>query len=269
MTPENVPDLLCFWSFRPGPAGDLTAVGPNAYTLQEMNGPIGRAGEGVFGPHSLHIERGQWLRVPRSQCPALDVHGEREVTVVAWVQRRADNQWQFIAGMWDERNAMRQYGLFTSGHMQSDCRDLTRTPAVHQPHGYVSDVGGATPGCKFCFSYATGATFVKPQRWTMLAFTYDHREIRIYTDGRLDANGHCNPFAWDKPLKQSGPDGPDFTVAMRDHPKWPTYPEGDQVHDGDYVEGFGGMLGGLAVFDRALRPEEIADLHRATAQPGR
>src|SRR5690606_8017708 len=122
--------------------------------------------------------------------------GRDTVTVVAWIQRRTDNEWQYIAGMWDERGGKRQYALFTSGHKQADWRDLSRTDALHQPHGYVSDVGGATPGCKFCFSYATGRSRVEPGRWTMIGFTYDHRDARVYVDGELDENGNCNPFKW-------------------------------------------------------------------------
>ncbi|MGF1632723.1 MAG: LamG domain-containing protein [Phycisphaerae bacterium] len=265
MSPQDVPNLISFWPFQPVPAGDhtavdLTAVGPYPYTLQEMNGPLGRGGEGVFGPAALCIERGQWLCIPREGCPALNLAGRQQVSVVAWVQRRTDNLWQYIACVWDEHNEHRQYALFTSGHKQADGRDLTRTDADHQPHGYVSDVGGATPGCKFCFSYATGATRVEPGRWTMIGFSYNGRALCIYTDGRLDANGACNPFSWDKPLHDAGPHTPDFTVGQRNVPSWANYPVGQPEN----CVGFGGLLGGLAVYDRGLGPEEFAALYRST-----
>ena len=123
-----MPGLVCFWDFQGTPQGgagdDLTAAGPHAYALTEMNGPVARVGGGVFGPAALRIERGQWLRIPREECPALLLSGEDRVTVAAWVKRRADVHWQYIAGVWDELHAARQYALFTCGHRQADWRTL-------------------------------------------------------------------------------------------------------------------------------------------------
>lgn len=258
--PTEIPGLISFWDFQGQGAAQLTAKGPHAYTLQEMSGPIERHPQGVFGPASLAIERGQWLRIPRADCPALNLHGKAHVTMVAWIQRRGDHHWHYIAGMWDERNAQRQYALFTSGHKQAHWNDIVnRTDADHQPHGYVSDVGGATPGCKFCFSYATGSRHLEPGRWYMIGFTYDQREVRVYVDGQFSDNGTANPFVWDKPIFDPGDDGPDFTIAQRDHPKWPSYPQGTGPR-----EGFQGVLGGLAVYNRALTAEEFRQLYAAT-----
>jgi hypothetical protein len=73
------------------------------------------------------------------------------VTVIAWIKRRTDVHWQYITGMWNEHDKARQYALFTSGHKQTNALTMERTPADNQAHGYVSDVGGATPGHPFCF----------------------------------------------------------------------------------------------------------------------
>lgn len=258
----DIPNLICFWDFQKNGSGgtDLTSQGAYRYTLQEMNGPINRAEEGIFGASSLDIVRGQWLRIKRQDCPALNIHGKREISVVAWVKRRADVNWQYIAGVWDERHERRQYALFTSGHKQTDYTTLTRTDAKHQPHGYVSDVGGPTKDRPWAFSYATGKTKLEKDVWCMIAFTYDHEEIKVYYDGEVDTNGNCNPFLWDKPIFDGGEAGADFTVAQRDVHSWPNYPEdipGNKV-------GFGGLLGGLGVFDRALRAEEVRDIYKST-----
>ncbi len=258
--PEAIPDLICFWDFQEPAGQDRVARGPHRYALREMLGPIRRAEGGVFGEHCAELEHPQWFRIAREDCPALDLHGETEVTVVAWIQRESDRSWQYIAGVWNERDAKRQYALFTCGHKQTDSRTYERTRAEDQAHGYVSDVGGAPPGRPFCFSYATGKTKLKKGRWYMLAFTYDRKEIRVYVDGKLDAQGHRNPFAFDKPVFDGGRDGADFTVAHRALPTWPGYPNRPFPME----EGFDGKIGGLAVYSRALTANEIEKLCAAT-----
>ena len=274
-SPLDIPDLITFWDFqRSNEESDLTSQGPYHYTLEEMNGPINRENDGVFGPSSLEIKRGQWLRIEREDCPALDIHGKDEVTIVAWIKRRADNHWQYIAGMWDEGDERfkgkargegegapaRQYALFLNGHKQADYKSLTRSDADNQVHGYVSDSGGATAGKPFSFSYATGGTYIEKDTWYMIAYTYDHEALRVYVNGELDRNGNCNPFYWDKPIHDGGKHGADFTVAQRSVPSWPDYPKGEP---GNKV-GFGGVLGGLAVYKRALSTEEIKKLYAST-----
>ncbi|WP_197440010.1 LamG domain-containing protein [Calycomorphotria hydatis] len=263
--PEAIPDLITFWDFQDSASGKLISKGAEAYELREMNGPIKRADLGVFGPSALRIKRGQWLMIERQDCPALNLHGKDEVTVVAWIQRHSDNVWQYIAGVWNERDAKRQYALFSCGHKQTDYTTLTRINARNQPHGYVSDVGGATPERPYCFSYGTGKTTLEKGKWYMLAFTYDHHAIRVYTNGKLDENGNYNPFYWDKPIFDGGEEGAHFTVAQRALPAWPGYPE---VEEPTHHEGFGGVMGGLAVYERALSAEEIKTLYEATMPSG-
>ena len=275
--PLDIPDLVTFWDFQAhNQKSDLTSRGPYQYTLEEMNGPVSRENTGVFGPSALALRRGQWLRIRRADCPALDIHGEEEVTIVAWIKRRADNHWQYIAGMWDEGDKRfkgktygvgkgapaRQYALFLNGHKQANYESLTRTDADSQIHGYVSDSGGATSGKPFCFSYATGESFIEKDTWYMVAYTYDHRALRVYVNGTLDPNRNYNPFYWDKPIHDGGKGGADFTVAQRRVPSWPNYPEGEPGNE----VGFGGALGGLAIYKRALTPEELKDLYAATRQ---
>ena len=270
--PTDVPGLLAFWDFQEPAGTPRLSKGRYAYALEEMNGPIRRADDGVFGPHSADLDWGQWLRAKREDAPGLDLHGsEQEVTVVAWVKRESDRVWQYIAGVWDEGDAAhqgeasgtgegapgRQYGLFMSGAWQTDHTTYERTRAEHQAMGYVSATGGATPGHPFAFDYATGATFLEQDRWYMLAYTFNGEALRVYVDGQLDANGNYNPFPYDGPIYEGGAD---FTVALRRVPKWPAYPEGVPEN----AAGFDGRLGGLAVYGRALTSEEVAGLYQAT-----
>lgn len=259
--PENIPNLLCFWDFQESTNDYLVSKGKYAYRLNEMNGNIAHVKEGIFGPSSLEIKKGQWLMIKRDDCPGLNIHGNQAVTVVAWINRKVDGNWQYIAGMWNERDAKRQYALFTCGHKQTDYTTLERIDAQFQTHGYVSDVGGATPNRPYCFSYATGRAKINLNQWYMIAFTYDHKSLKVFFNGELDENGNYNPFFWEKPIFDGGKDGADFTIAQRALPAWPGYPiEVVPTHN----EGFGGLLAGVAIYDRALNVDEVMGLYKST-----
>lgn len=254
------PELVCFWDFQNKTADGFISSGSQAYILKPQNGPITQDEDGVFGT-SLKIRQGQWLLLPRENCPALNFHGKDEVTIVAWIQRESDSNWQYIAGMWNERDAKRQYALFTCAASQTNFETMDRIPAKHQTHGYASDVGGATPGKPFCFSYASGGTKLPKREWTMIAYTYDHQFLRVYVNGKLDIHPGHNPFPWNKPIFNGGEDGADFTVARQCLPNWPHYPHAEKPM---LKQGFGGKLGGLAVYKRALSADELATMHEAT-----
>ena len=270
--PTDIAGILCFWDFQEADGSDRLAVGKYPYALQEMNGPIARVEDGIFGPYSIDFEWGQWLRIKREHAPGLDLHGDdQQVTIVAWVKRESDRAWQHVAGMWDEGLAQfqgkaegegagapaRQYALIISGTWQTDNTTYERVRASHQAHGYVSPQGGATPGHPFAFDYATGGTVLKKDRWYMVAYTFDGQIIKVYVDGVLDANERYNPFEYDDGIYDGGSEGADFTVALRRVPKFPTYPEGLPEN----ASGFDGRIGGLAVYDRALTSKEIKALY--------
>lgn len=276
-TPLEIPGLISFWDFQEPAGQSRVARGPNSYALEEMNGPIARVEDGVFGPYSADLEWGQWFRARREAVPALDLHGNDHLTMVAWIKRESDRVWQYIAGMWNEGDERfrgrpggtgpgapaRQYAIFVNGAWQTDYTTYDRIRAQNQVHGYVSPFGGATPDRPFAFDYATGATPLQEDRWYMIAYTFDGEALRVYVDGRLDENGNYNPFLYDGEIFDPGENGTDFTVALRDHPRWPTYPEGVPEHE----EGFDGRIGGLAVYDRALTDQEIAALYAGTMTP--
>ena len=219
-----------------------------------MQGPVARAEGGLWGRFCARIRRGQWFRIERRHCAGLDIHGPNgTVSLVAWIQRQDDCSWQYIAGIWNHRDNRRQYALYTSGHLKTDHATYERSPAHHQVHGFISDVGGPTPGKLACHSYATGRTFIEKDRWYTVAFSYDGREIRVYVNGVLDRLPGCNPFPFDRPIYDGGTEGGDFTVAQRAN--WAGYP-----HTASDKSGFSGLLAGVAVYRRALTPQEMAGL---------
>ena len=148
--PAQVPGLLAFWDFQEPAGADRVSVGRYQYPLAERNGPIARVEDGVFGPYAVDFALGQWMILPHAEAPGLDLHGEdQQVSMVAWVKRQSDRHWQYIGGMWNERDHARQYALFMSGAWQTDWTTYERVRADNPAMGYVSPLGGATPGHPF------------------------------------------------------------------------------------------------------------------------
>lgn len=236
----QIPSLISFWDFQRQNESLHTAKGPYPYVLREMEGPIDRDGEGVFGAQSLCIKPGQWLSLPRADAPALNIHGQRaEVTVVAWIKWNNDTRCQFVAGMWNETDKKRQYGLFLnlSGRYES----------FRNVHGHVSGRGGPTPGDRYCVTYSTGKSEVPFDEWKTVAMSYDGNYSRVYVDGILDQRDKYNPYPYDEGIFDGGVDGSDFTV-------------GSCSAAGRMNNFFGGLIGGVAVFDKRLSEVELKGL---------
>jgi hypothetical protein len=240
--------LVAFWDFREEAGQPRVSRGPHALALQERNGPIARVDAGFFGPFSARIRPGQWFIVARKDLGPLDVHGrDAQVSVVAWVRRESTASWQAIAGVWDETRKKRQYCLFLNAPRGTRADEMVRYPLANRIHGHVSAIGGPTPGNPFCITYSSGATEIPLRDWRFLAMTYDGKASRVYVDGRLDALASYNPFPYPDGLFDGGPDGADFTVGA--------------VHRGnEWGNFFGGQIGGLAVFRRALSEAEMRAL---------
>jgi hypothetical protein len=239
----NNPALVAVWDFQEEAGEPRLSQGKQAYALQEMSEPIQRVNEGVLGDYSAKLEFGQWLNLPRKDCPELNFHGaSSDLTIVAWVKRseREDRGCQAVAGMWNESKKQRQYCMFL---------DLQIWDSKDQVGGHVSAIGGPTPGYKYCMTTALGSTPVSMEEWHCLAFTYDGTHARCYLDGKLDEREAFNPYLYEGGLFDGGEDGADFTVGAVDRSGVP----------GNF---YSGLLGGLAVFNRALSEHEIADLHR-------
>ncbi|WP_274362094.1 LamG domain-containing protein [Paenibacillus thermotolerans] len=232
------PGLVSFWDFREAPGEDRVSLGPYEYRLQEMNGPVANAGEGVFGPHAADVRFGQWFRIPRRDCPALNVTGPKaQVSVAAWIKRGASayDGCEAVAGFWNETERKRQYCLFLN---------LKIWDSSEQVCGHVSSVGGPTPGYMYCMDASIGKTPVPRGKWQFAAFTYDGKFAKSYLNGRLDARERFNPYRYDEGIFDGGEDGADFTVGAVDR-------------SGEPGNFFTGLLSGLAVFNRALSEDEL------------
>lgn len=91
---------------------------------------------------------------------------------------------------------------------------------------------------------AIGATPLAKYEWYALAFTYDGTYAKVYVDCVLDERETYNPYIYDKGLFDGELTGADFTV-------------GGVNRSGQMGNFYAGLLGGLAVFNKALTDEEI------------
>lgn len=244
--------LVSFWRFQEE-NGSRKAEGAYPAELLEGEPGIKRAEGGLFGPYSLQLKSGQWLRVPREKLGPLNIHGPKaQVTVIAWVKREGKNFWQSIAGVWDETHSARQYMLFLNARTRTDASIMKRIPSQNRIHAHISSSGGPSPGEKFWVSYASSGSEVPMQEWHMIALTYDAEFIRVYLDGKLDAEKNFNPFPYAEGIFDGGTKGADFTVGA------------NHVAGIPNNNRFSGQMAGVAVFDRALSDEEMALLARKT-----
>lgn len=257
--------LVSFWAFGEATgAPRLSHTGE--YPLVDGHATkVARVAGGPFSGYSARFDgTSTFLTLPNANLGALNIAGaDAQVTVVAWV-KRDDADVGFIAGIWQEDNndPRRQYGLFI---------DLPTYGGPDNVCGHVSWTGGPSPKftgsselLPFSRDYSANRSQVMNGRWHTVAFTYDGTYARSYLDGQFEARptytepgpstGYGltyakNPYVFSDGL---GDNGGNFTVGavkltsgMRNH--------------------FKGDLGGVAVYDRALNPEEIFRLHAAMA----
>ena len=240
-----------------------------------------------FGPLSASIGEGQLLEVPRTAelAPLLNIHGDdATLTMVAWM--KADNRYDncsggttpppkrcgspgsanfgHLAGIWAEPITVRTYVMFARAPRGKDIPgnhldvEVSRTGATMQP------------ACRWSISYALGSASLDSDVWQMVAMTFDGKAIRSFVNGSLDyrpphrlhpVGDPCNE-TWQNPAPVStwsdrtswGPGGD--PAAPQNHT---TFAVGGQR--GAEAAGLGhpwdGLLGGLAVYDRALEAEEL------------
>lgn len=245
--PVQVPGLVAFWNFQE-PAGQDRVSKKGGYRLREQGGPVERTSPGVFGPFSARLSNEKHFLIPRAELKALNIHGKRaQVTVVAWILREDPKPWQAIAGVWDETRGKRQYCLFLNATSRTHNQEMVRYPTQDKVHGHVSAIGGATPGHCYCVTYSSGKTAIPLGSWQLIAMTYDGNYSRVYVNGQLDAEENYNPFYYPEGLYDGGQDGGPFTVgAVSAHGKMNNF--------------FVGLIGGLAIYNRALTEAEISSL---------
>ncbi|WNR44058.1 LamG domain-containing protein [Paenibacillus roseipurpureus] len=239
------PQLVAFWDFQEEPGQERVSQGPKAHALQEGAGEVARDEDGVFGPYSARLDEGKWFFIPRMACPELNIAGpQAQVTIAAWVKRgqKSNTQCEFVAGMWNETNKKRQYGLFLNLYIWESSEQVC---------GHVSSIGGPTPGHRWCMDASIGSHAVPRGEWQFVAFTYDGEYARSYLNGILDEREGRNPYPYPGGLYDGGEDGADFTVGAV-----------DRLHEiGNY---FVGSFGGLAIYNKALSANELSELYAAT-----
>lgn len=242
-SPADFPGLVSYWEFSESSEAFAAKEG-EPYVLQSQVGKmeVVTDTDAPLGGSALRIEKGQWLNIARALCPQLDIHGpDGQLTVIAWIKReRTSSGCEFIAGQWNESNRGRQYGLFLN---------ISTWKSYQQICGHLSQVGGPTPGYKYCIDGPMGATPVPFEEWVMIAMSYDGSNGYAWLNGQLDARPALNPYSLSGGLYDGGPNGSDFTVGAVDR-------------SGVIGNFFSGWMAGLAVYDRALTPAEIYALSK-------
>lgn len=237
--PNDIPGLVSFWRFTRSGSTFLAEQG-EPYRLKSQSGNLDVIddAEASFGGTALQLKEGQWLSIPRQECPGLDFHGPNgHFTLIAWIKREKthQNHCEFIAGQWNETNRARQYGLFLN---------ISVWGVANRVFGHLSNVGGPTPGYKYCMDGCMGATQVPHSQWVALAMSYDGQAGYAWLDGLLDVCPRLNPYHIPGGLHDSGTAGSDFTVGGVDR-------------SGKMGNFFCGSLAALAVYSRALTPAEM------------
>lgn len=246
-----------FWDFNQASAPFTPAIGPSSLALVDGAGStVTKTAGGPFGSAVSFDGSTDYLIIPAANVGVLNMAAKQAVTVVGWVQRTAINQANFIAGMWQEDNAdpKRQYGLFV---------DLPSYGGDNQVCGHVSKTGGATPGYPFSRDYSATGQELPAGEWAMVGFTYDGAKAISYYDGVYDVRptftdnqGQTyakNPYLFPDGLNTTSI--ADFTV-------------GAVKLTAGFANWMKGLIGGVAVFDRALTPAEMTKLRKQTLMAG-
>jgi hypothetical protein len=247
----NVP--VAHWSFYNNDDPYLSRVG--GYRLRVENGPAP-----TQAPGGLRFKAGANLYIPRAEIGELDMAASQEATVIVYAKRPApaDNL-AFLAGIWDEAGADRQYGLF---------HNVPLAGGRNGPYMHVSRWGGKTPGWKYSVDGAsTLRDTTLADQIHMLGGTYDGAKVRAYLDGITDYSPNvtikqtspskqwtCNRNPFDYPHGLNLNSNAPFRVNAASAKGTPTQHARDMT------------IRRVLVFKRALNPAEIFDLHHAFAE---
>ena len=288
----RTPGLVAFWTFGEEAGRPRASNGTrDTHPLQEVGGPIPRVVGGPFSGYSAELDGKHYFRIPYAETGDLNICGpDAQVSLFAVVRIVDLEQSRTIAGMWSEGKGAgddtgtRQYALLMNMPTYGGRRQLV-------PH--VSSEGGVTrraDGSAFpwCADYAATRAEVPEATWCTLGFTYDSKHVRAFIDGVLDAR-RLDPVADDREdryFTREGPAGGDrgmnpyfhgrglFCYDAARHARSKPGGGSDFTVGARYAVGrmLGeatiGRFGGLAVFNRALRDDEMKRLHDAANIPG-
>jgi len=291
--------LVSFWDFQEQNGPFMSKLGRGRYALegqllnqstgtrvwQAANADIAREHDAPpgrpFGPQAARIAQSQLLIIPNTTetAPLLDIRGDdKTLSMVVWMKPEYYNEggsgacFGHLAGIWSEAVSVRQYVLFGS---------TCRGGGEHLNDAEVSRSGSNHPPCQWSISYALGSAHMDYNSWHMVAMTFDGKFIRSYVNGTLDyrlphriepPSDPCNE-TWQNPASVStwsnrsqwGPGGDpvdprhtDFAVGGQKGAPEKGYPLGHPWH---------GLIGGLAVYDRALSDEELSAMASTMTRP--
>lgn len=253
---RSIEGFVSLWKFNEKPGKDRIASGREELPLKEANGTIQRVNEGPISGYSVLLDGTNYLILSASHTGPLNIHGEKsEVTVIAWIKWTGE-QTGFVGGMWNEYQdgGKRQYGLFIS---------LPHYNGKDQVCGHISSTGKPTPPFPYSIDYSASKQEVPKNEWCTVAFTYDGSYIKSYLNGVFEPRG---PELISNTAGFEGyPDG----LVQTKNPYY--FPYGMGNNGSDFTVGavllrsgmgnfFKGLIGGLAVFNRALPENEIRSI---------
>jgi len=253
---KSTDGIVALWTFNEKPGKVRKSVVNDKFPLTEANGKVQRVHEGPLSGYSSLFEGNNFMSLSNEMTGKLNIHGKnRGVTVVAWIKWDG-TQTGFIGGMWNEYQdgGKRQYGLFVS---------LPHYNGKDQVCGHISWTGKPTPPFPFSIDYSASNQTVDAGVWSCIAFTYDGQYIRSFLNGEFEAR---EPELIRNTKGFEGyPDG----LIQSKNPYY--FPDGMGNNGSDFTVGavllksgmgnfFKGLIGGLAVFDRALSENEIKSL---------
>ena len=248
------PGLVALWDFKEKAGHDRVSAGKGKFRLKEKISAIPRVSEGPLSGYAIELDGTNYLSISHAETGALNVKNN-SVTVIAWV-KWAGPGIGFVAGMWNEHQdgGKRQYGLFVN---------LPHYNGGDQVCGHISKTGKATPPFPYSIDYSASKQLVPKEEWSCVAFTYDGKYIRSYLNGEFEAR---EP---ELIRNTKGFDGyPDGLTQVK-NPYY--FPFGIGDNGSDFTVGsvqlargmknfFKGLIGGLAVYNRALTDNEMKRL---------
>jgi hypothetical protein len=245
--------FVALWKFDEQPGVPRLATGKGTFPLQEAQGKVARANEGPLSGYSIMLDGSKYLMLSNASTGKLNIHGSgAEVTVVAFVKWTGE-QTGFVGGMWNEYQdgGKRQYGLFIS---------LPHYNGRDQVCGHISKTGKPTPPFPYSIDYSASKQKVPANEWSCVAFTYDGTYIRSYFDGEFVERES------ELIRNTKGFEGYPEGLIQSKNPYY--FPDGMGNNGSDFTVGavllhrgmgnfFKGLIGGLAVFDKALDDDEL------------
>jgi hypothetical protein len=253
---KSTEGIVALWTFSEKPGKIRESIVNDKFPLTEANGKVQRVYEGPLSGYSALFEGNNFMSLPNEMTGKLNIHGKnRGVTVVAWIKWDG-TQTGFVGGMWNEYQdgGKRQYGLFVS---------LPHYNGKDQVCGHISWTGKPTPPFPYSIDYSASNQSVDAGKWSCVAFTYDGQYIRSFLNGEFEAR---EPELIRNTKGFEGyPDG----LIQSKNPYY--FPDGMGNNGSDFTVGavllksgmgnfYKGLIGGLAVFDRALSESEIKSL---------